>query len=288
VAQDPLVNIKPGGTKPPFFCVHGIGGEVLPFQSLAGSLSVEQPFYGLRWAQDDDGPRFPSIETLATRYISAIRRVRPGGPYLLGGYCSGSMIAWEMAQQLQAAGDSVSLVVLIDHSLPTITARFSVTKFLRNLPYWVVDDLARVTPEQFAARLRGQINLLLDWGNSAQQQRSGIRDVLGMWNAPESAIDWIEGQYQQQLAYQPQPYAGAVTILRARAQPLLSPHRAPEFGWERLATGRARVHRIPGSHDSILQEPWVRRLAVHLQAELDMVCDKAASREIRLDAPVVV
>jgi acyl transferase domain-containing protein/thioesterase domain-containing protein/acyl carrier protein len=288
VTPDPLVKIKPGGTKPPFFCVHGIGGEVLPFQPLAGSLSAEQPFYGLQWAGDDAGPRFPNIETLATRYIKAIRRVMPGGPYLLGGYCSGSLIAWEMAQQLRAAGDHVGLVVLIDHALPTIAARFTVTKFLRNLPYWVTDDLARVTPEQFAARLRGKINLLLDWRNSAQKQRSGIRDVLGMWNAPESAIDWIEGQYQQQLAYHPQPYAGDVTILRARALPLLSPHRAPEFGWEKLATGRARVHRIPGSHDSILQEPWVRRLAAHLQAELDMVCDTPASREIRLDAPVAV
>ena len=110
--------------------------------------------------------------------------------------------------------------------------------------------------------------------------RSDIRDVLGMWNAPESAIDWIEGHYEQHLAYKPQPYAGAVTILRARALPLLSPHRAPEFGWGKLATGGARVHRIPGSHANILQEPWVRRLAAHLQADLDAACRRsAASRD---------
>ena len=285
--HDPLVSIKPGGTKPPFFCIHGVGGEVLPFQPLAANLSAEQPFYGLQWADDDGGPRFPSIETLATRYIKAIRRVTPNGPYLLGGYCSGSMIAWEMAQQLQAAGQRVELVVLIDHALPTVTARFTVPKFLRNFPYWVMDDLLRTTSEEFRARLRGKIKLLLDLGSNAQH-RNDIRDVLGMWNAPESAIDWIVGQYAQQLAYKPQPYAGAVTILRARALPLLSPHRAPEFGWGKLATSRARVHRIPGSHANILQEPWVRRLAAHLQAELDTACPEAPAREIHWDAPIAV
>ena len=292
VAQDAVVSIKPGGTKPPFFCVHGIGGEVLPFKPLARCLSAEQPFYGLQWAQDDDGPRFPSIETLAARYIKAIRRVMPEGPYLVGGYCSGSMIAWEMAQQLQAGGESVGLVVLIDHALPTITARFTVTKFLRNLPYWVMDDLLRASSEEIWARARGKINLLLDLGSSVLQRhtrvQSDIRDALGMWNAPQSQIDWIEGHYQQHLAYKPRPYAGAVTIIRARAQPLLSPHRPPEFGWGKLATIRARVHKVPGSHANILQEPWVRRFAAHLQADLDTACGEAPPREIRFDAPLVV
>jgi thioesterase domain-containing protein/NAD(P)-dependent dehydrogenase (short-subunit alcohol dehydrogenase family)/acyl carrier protein len=289
---DPLVSIKPGGTKPPFFCVHGIGGEVFAFKPLAGYLSAEQPFYGLQWVQDDDGPRFPSIETLATRYIKAIRRVTPDGPYMLGGYCSGSIIAWEMAQQLQAAGEDVGLVVLIDYPLSKIAARLTVTTFLRNLPYWFMDDLLRATPEEIGARARGKINLLLDLGRSVLQRhphlRSDIRDALGMWNAPESRIDWIEGHYQQYLAYQPQPYAGAVTIVRARALPLLSPHRAPEFGWGKLAKTRPRVHRIPGNHANILQEPWVRRLAAHLQADLDTACGEAPRREISFNDPLVV
>ena len=119
-----------------------------------------------------------------------------------------------------------------------------VTKFLRNLPYWVMDDLLRVTSEQFAGATARKNQPAADLGNSAQQQRSDIRDVLGMWNAPESAIDWIEGQYEQQLAYKPQPYAGAVTILRARALPLLSPHRAPEFGW-----GEIGHESRPGAQD---------------------------------------
>ena len=291
LTQDPLVAIKPAGAKPPFFCVHGIGGEVLPFQPLAGCLSAEQPFYGLQWAGDDAGPRFPSIETLATRYIKAIRRVMPSGPYLVGGYCSGAMIAWEMAQQLQAGGQSVALVVLIDHALPMVAERFGVTKFVRNLPYWIMDDLVTATRDELAARAQGRFSLLVDLCRGPLRHetrvRSDIRDALGMWNAPKRTIDWIEGHYEQFLAYKPQRYAGAVTILRARALPLLSPHCPPEFGWGQLATPSVRVHKIPGSHANILQEPRVRRLAAHLQADLDAACAEA-SRQARFHGSIAI
>ena len=292
VPRDPLVAIKPAGSKPPFFCVHGIGGEVLPFKPLAQCLDAEQPFYGLQWVSEDQAPRFPSVETLAARYIKAIRRVAPNGPYLVGGYCSGSMIAWEMAQQLQADGARVGLVVVIDHALPGVTARFDVTEFLRNVPYWVMDDFLRATGEELAARARGKVKRLFDLSAGVFQRearlRSDIRDALGMWNAPDSKIEWIQGFYEQYLAYKPQRYTGAVTIMRARAQPLLSPHRPPEFGWGKLAVKGVRVHRIPGSHANILQDPWVQRIAAHLQADLDLACGEAPPREIRLDVPIAV
>jgi thioesterase domain-containing protein len=69
---------------------------------------------------------------------------------------------------------------------------------------------------------------------------------------------------------------------------LLSPHRAPEFGWGKLAKTRPRVHRIPGNHANILDEPWVRRLAAHLQADLDTACGEGPRREISFNAPLVV
>src|SRR5258708_13614270 len=136
-----------------------------------------------------------------------------------------------------------------------------------------MDDLLRATDEEIGARGRGKMNLLLDLGRSMLQRhprlRSDIRDALGMWNAPESAIDWIEGHYQQYLAYTPQPYAGAVTIVQARALPLLSPHLAPEFGWGPLATSRVQSHKIPGNHANIFHEPWVQPVAAHLPPHLD-------------------
>jgi acyl carrier protein len=100
-----LVTIQPNGSKPPFFCVHAIGGEVLNFIDLARHLGPDQPFYGLQApssqdAHDDD----TSIEKMAAYYLDVIQEVQPEGPYLLGGLCAGGVIALEMAQQLHQRG----------------------------------------------------------------------------------------------------------------------------------------------------------------------------------------
>ena len=94
-----LVALQPHGYKPPFFCVPGnLGNVFVDLGDLAKHLGPDQPFYGLQ-----DGIQNPAqIEALAVRYLDEIRTVQPEGPYLLGGVCSGSIVAFEMAQQLMA------------------------------------------------------------------------------------------------------------------------------------------------------------------------------------------
>jgi hypothetical protein len=165
------------------------------------------------------------------------------------------------------------------------------TQFLRNVPYWITDDLFRASGDELRARSRGKLKQLLDRSSGALPRsarlRSDIRDALGMWNAPEDRIQWIEGLYRQHLAYKPLPYSGAVSIFRARAQPLLAAHRAPEFGWRSSASGRTRVHTIPGTHSNILQEPSVRRLAADLQADLDAACEHRRASELTAHAVAI-
>jgi phthiocerol/phenolphthiocerol synthesis type-I polyketide synthase E len=110
-----LVPIQPSGSRPPFYCVHGAGGNVLLYQSLSRCLGPSQPFYGLQ-SQGLDGaqPLLTSIEEMAERYLSEITSFQPRGPYLLGGYCMGGTVALEMAQQLQRKGHEVALVAQLD------------------------------------------------------------------------------------------------------------------------------------------------------------------------------
>ncbi|MFO0707268.1 MAG: amino acid adenylation domain-containing protein [Nitrospira sp.] len=108
-----LVTIQPMGSAVPIFAVPGVGGNVLVFAKLAALMGRDQPFYGLQ-AIGLDGRQTPltSIEDIATRYIAEIRSIRPEGPYVIMGTCTGGVIAFEIAQQLKAAGHRVVLMVL--------------------------------------------------------------------------------------------------------------------------------------------------------------------------------
>src|SRR5579863_33185 len=111
----PLVAIQPAGSRPPFFCIHGAGGNVLIYRELSQHLGPDQPFYGLQ-SQGLDGasPPLTRIEDMAALYLKAIRSQQPHGPYFIGGYCGGGLIAYEVAQRLGSSGEKVALLALLD------------------------------------------------------------------------------------------------------------------------------------------------------------------------------
>jgi len=97
-----LVPIRTSGTKPPFYFVHAIGGNVLNFASFAGHFDPDQPVYGLQ-ARGLDGKDIPnmSIQQMAADYLQDIRKIQPEGPYCIGGFSAGGVVAFEMARQLR-------------------------------------------------------------------------------------------------------------------------------------------------------------------------------------------
>jgi len=119
----PLVEIQSSGSRPAFFCMHGAGGNVLNYRELSKHLGPDQPFYGLQClGLDGSCAPLTRIEDMAVLYVNEIRRVQPHGPYFLGGYCMGGTVAYEVAQQLEAAGEPVALLALFDtmnwHKIP--------------------------------------------------------------------------------------------------------------------------------------------------------------------------
>ena len=110
-----LVPIQPRGSKCPLFLVHGAEGNVLLYRQLTRYLGSDQPVYGLQsQGLNGDGRFDETIHDMASRYIKEIVTVQPQGPYFLGGYCLGGIIAFEMAQQLSGMGEKVELVFLLD------------------------------------------------------------------------------------------------------------------------------------------------------------------------------
>ncbi len=115
-AMDPVVALQPFGHLPPFFCVHGVGGDVLHLQRLATHMGTNRPFFGLR--RTSEAGLTDSISQIATRYVAAMLRHQPAGPFYLGGHSFGAMVAYEMAQQLVEQGHEIGLLAIIDQRRP--------------------------------------------------------------------------------------------------------------------------------------------------------------------------
>jgi thioesterase domain-containing protein len=275
----PLTDLQRHGVRRPFFLVHGIGGEVLSFTSLAHWLAPDQPVYGIR-ARGSDGVEEPlaDVETMAACYLEAVRAAAPDGPYLLGGYSSGGTVVLEMAQQLRAQGEEVALLAMIDSEAPDSgqPARWwnprAAAGFIRNVVSWMVDDdFFRSTAAEKMARLQSKGRLLRARVRaliSSSEVGVDIRDALGVWRFPDQHRRFLETHSRALANYKPREYDGPITLIRARTLPLtsLQPH---DLGWKKLAKGGLEVRVIAGAHDNILTEPRVRVLAAHLRTCLN-------------------
>ena len=114
-----IVPIKAGGRRPPLFIVSGYRFDVFFMRQLAQQLDPDQPVICVQPPGLDGSEPLAAVEALARFQIGQIRRYRPNGPYLIGGHCSGGTIAFEVAQQLTAAGQEVALLALIGSPFPT-------------------------------------------------------------------------------------------------------------------------------------------------------------------------
>jgi amino acid adenylation domain-containing protein len=268
-----LVTIQPSGTRPPFFCFHGDGGNVLIYRKLAQYLGSDQPVYGLQsQGLDGSSPLLKTVEEMAALYVREIRGVQPHGPYVLGGYCLGGTIAYETAQQLHAAGEEIALLALFDtmnwHKVPLTWSDKSFLLFQRLIFHAAA--VLNINSENKRQFLVGKLYdfrkripvwrgmLLTKLKQRSSRGTSSESLVLAqVWRANERA----SGDYV------PRPYPGAVTDFRpARQYRVLD---KPELKWDRLARGGQRVVVVPGYPAVMLLEPYVRDLAAMLTACID-------------------
>jgi len=271
-----------GGERPPLFLLHAVGGEILSYAPLAAVVGIDRPVYGVqadRWTEDEI--KTLSIEVMAARYIEEIRAIWPNGPYHLGGYCAGAMIALEMAQQLRRAGAEVPVLTILDHQ-PLPAARGQpvpgrLWRFVRNLPVWMADDLSRISLTEFWARLRSRLRAMIADRDGARA--ADVRDQLGMWRFPTYLVPLIEGLFRAVLAYEPKSYDGRIALFRSRCAPLLGPWpNEHDYGWRQITTQPVAVEVVRGSHSTLLLAPFVSHLGARVRAWLLDVETHASGR----------
>ncbi len=264
--EDALVPIQLTGSKPPFFFVHDLSGGVLSYTALARYLGSEQPLYGLEAVGPDD-----RMETIASRYLDAIRDVQPGGPYRLGGFCFGGFVAYEMARQLESQGDRVALLAIMEGFAPVgptgraaHSRRRSIGPRLRNVPVWCAiygRALLRGGPTEIARRIR--LRLL------RARRRLAPGEIVDNFSAFSGASREIMSMNVAAVrGYAAAVYSGAVTLFRSHALPLARADD-PAMGWSRVAAGGVEIHQFPATHEELLSEPYVRLVARELADCLD-------------------
>lgn len=267
-----LVPIQPEGFEPPFYCIHGVGGNVVEYSQLAKHLGPNQPLYGIQ-AQGLDGkrPRHSSVEEMAQYYIDEIRKFQPQGPYYLGGSSFGGVVAFEMACQLRLQGEMIGLLALFDTNgpgyrkpLPTTSAFKQRLYSLRQRIDLHVGNLRLLEPELRAEyiqekteKVRRRIRIRMRYATSK------VREMLGMSVLPKAIRNVQHSGRKAAKNYQPKPYPGRIILFRATQQPL-GIYPDPNLGWGELALGGLEIHDIPGYHGAIIREPRVRVLAEKL------------------------
>jgi thioesterase domain-containing protein len=265
-------------------------GDVFWFRDLLDHLDPQQPFWGLQ-SRGLDAVQEPltTIEAMAAHYVAEIRRLQPHGPYFLGGYSYGGSIAYEMACQLERAGEQVALLAIIDHATPAsgyyaykVTPRF-VGGFLRNLPYRVYDFFRR-RPDQIWARIRRQFLIFTKAADRSRHPAQPQLHAAGAGELIDQAPELpphvqrvIETNFDAILGYKPQRYGGQLTLLRARGGRLFCTHD-PSMGWGQYAQGGVDVRVIRGSHLRLFHKAHIRHLAQELQRCID-AAQAAAGKE---------
>lgn len=245
----------------PFFAVHPAGGTVFCYKPLAGLIEPRRTFYGLQ-AVGIDGTRPPHENAIdmAAHYVAAMRSVQPHGPYLLGGWSLGGNLAFEVARQLMALGETIGLLALFDSGalpperepneddfLPIIMALFPGNDDLS------LERLRQMTPQEH-----------LEYFYQRAIHAGVVPADLGI-DAAARIFDVFKGNLRAMWEYRPQPYAGKITLFASEEQPTaIDIARDPCLGWGAWAEGGVEVHHIPGKHLDVIHEPHVRVLAARL------------------------
>jgi amino acid adenylation domain-containing protein len=272
-----LVAIQSQGLRPALFVIPGSGGTVFEFAELARLLGSDQPVYGLQSiGLDGEAKPLERIEEIAKNFVGEIRRLQPGGPYHLAGFCLGGVVAFEMAQQLIASGEEVPVLALVETWFPSsIPALRGAPAPLRPFIF-----LIRGLLRHLGAMLGlppGQAIHYFRLKSAIIREMVRHRDIYrGEWSASYKNLV-IEANYRAGSRYVPAPLPGRLLLFLAANRNRESDEEL--LAWSRLARQSCPVFRISGEDvNDLIRYPYVQELAVNLKEQLDESIARAAEQ----------
>jgi amino acid adenylation domain-containing protein len=263
VPEVSVTRITPGGAGPglaPMFCVAAPGVNALGYAALGRRLGDSHPLFVLqshnRIARDRPYSQ-EELQQLASQYIQAMRELYPEGPYCLGGMCEGAHLSFEMARQLQEAGEQVPVLMSFD-AWPEENTR---TRF-----GWWLTWMFRT-----AEHYRKNPSVGIGWclRRVVAFTVRAMREWLLLPFRPPAPGNW-EARYWPGRSFVPPRFKGRITVMRVRRQNLYR-IQSHDLGWSPWATEGTEVFTLPGDHTTLFREPQVAEVAAIVMRQLDRV-----------------
>ncbi|GBC61780.1 type I polyketide synthase [Desulfonema ishimotonii] len=280
----PLVPIQPEGDRPPLFFIHPADGNVSCYAELARHLGPDQPLYGLQaFGLDPATAPLNRIGDMVREYLAAIRTVRPRGPFLLGGYCQGGTIAYEMARTLEGQGETVPVLFIVDTLAPPLFSKVlenpvqDFMSFAQNLggPFNVdlLPAYCQIREVDPGLGIEGVYHDVLTLDDNERLQvlsecvRSAGLEIPGMSTGQLNRLFQVfTGLCSAVRTYTIAPCESPVVVFRAADEP--DQPDDPTMGWRGFAPDLT-AYDIPGDHFTMLTPPHVRLLAGKITAHLE-------------------
>jgi amino acid adenylation domain-containing protein len=262
------------GDLPPLFCAPVGGGSAFYYRALGANIGDDQPAFTLEPRGMTGRPAHTTLEEMAAYNIEALRTIQPVGPYYLCGLSFGGMVAFEMARQLEAAGERIGLLLMFDAWAP------GYPQYISQRSTWA-DIVLRVRQAFYTHRenlsvcaTAAQKMDYLRRSATRLRQRIRIRFRGNRWRReldnpasrelPEAYQSVLQAETMAREAYLPGSYNGKIHMLKARVQgEQYEP--AVDLGWEAFALGGVEVIETPGTHYTLLEEPCVHGAVAHVR-----------------------
>ncbi len=258
-----VIHAGPGNGRRPLFIAGGIGGNVNNLFELGGHIGRDRPLIGLQTRGILGHKAHETIEASAADHLTHIRKHQPEGPYLLAGYSGGAFVAYEMALQLKAAGETAEFLGILDMSAPGYSVdlkiphhtrlRIEIQSLIEN---GVGTFISRLTP---LLREKLTPNWLLEGVIRLNPDAMRLTRLRRHW-------------WKIAAKYDPAAYDGSTWLFLTEDNGFVATmmrNADPEFGWRRLLKGEVRIARHTVGHIDMLAGDDVQYLAAQMRAEIN-------------------
>lgn len=274
--SSPLVAIQPQGSKPPLFFVHPVGGNILCYYELSLHLSSDQPFYGLQaLGLNGESQPYTRIEDMAAKYIGALREIQPNGPYFLGGWSMGGIVAFEMATQLLRHGDQVDMLAMLDSPAPVNSEQIAKIDDYNDVKILVdfAIDMAQSAGKNLSGSVEQLQGLTLDEQLNYFLEQARIVNLVP-WDFELEQLRCLLKVFKNNVlalqSYTPQVYPNQIIYFHASDE-VSNEFSNPTFIWGRLSGKPIEIITIPSNHYTIITKPHIQTVLDHLNVFMSQI-----------------